>query len=102
MAPRLGQPGQQRLGSGVVEGQEREPSEIEPRGDTRREAAEASAAVVKQDRPLHGNSADSSSVAMSRRPASACSTSTVSATGMSSKYSSRASNDSSTSSTAST
>ena len=98
----LGQAREQRLGGGIVEGEEREPSEIETGDDTRREAAEASAAVVEQHRTFHGSSADSSSAAISRRPASAWSTSTVSATGMSSRYSSRVSNESSTSSTAST
>ena len=98
----LGETGQQRLGGRVVEGQEREPAEIEPVDEPRREAAEAAAAVVEQHRPAHGSSGDSSSAAMSRRPASAWSTSTVSATGTSSRYSSRVSNDSSTSSTAST
>ena len=78
------------------------PAAIDSRGDTRREATEASVAVVQDDRTLHGSSSDSSSAAMPRRAASACSTSTVSATGMSSRYSSRVSNDSSTASTAST
>ena len=97
-----GQARQQRLGGGIVEGQKREPSEVEAGDDTRREAAEASAAVVEQHGTFHGSSADSSSAAIWRRPASAWSTSTVSATGMSSRYSSLVSKDSSTSSTAST
>jgi len=79
------QPRQQWLGGGIVERQKREPSEVEAGDDTRREAAEASAAVVEQHGTVHGSSADSSSAAISRRPASAWSTSTVSATGMSSR-----------------
>ncbi|HEX4931140.1 MAG TPA: hypothetical protein VFV62_10570, partial [Gaiellaceae bacterium] len=76
-ANRLREVNQQRPGLGVVEGQEREPSEVDPGDDTRREAAEASAAVVEQDGPVHGSSADSSSAAMPRRAARAWSTSTV-------------------------
>jgi len=45
-APFLRHAGEQRRRLSVVEGQEREPAAIEARGDTRREAAEASIAVV--------------------------------------------------------
>ena len=102
VAGRLRKLREQRLRGGVVERQPAVPAAVESRGDTRHEAAEASVAVVEDDRTPHGSSSDSSSAAMPRRPASAWSTSTVSATGMSSRYSSRVSNDSSTVSTAST
>ena len=67
----LGQSAEEGCGVGVVERQVREPSEVEPGGDTRHKAAEPSAAVIEHDGPDHGSSSDSSSAAMPRRPASA-------------------------------
>ena len=102
-AHRLWQRREQRPRRLVVEREPGVAATVDPRGDTRHEAAEASIAVVQHDRTGHGRSSDSSSgAAMPRRAASACRTSTVSATGMSSRYTSRLSNDSSTASTAST
>jgi hypothetical protein len=102
VAPRLGQSREQRLSLGVFERKICIPSTIDPSGDTRHEAAEPSAPVVEDHGPPHGSSSDSSSAVMPRRPASAWRTSTVSATGTSSRYASRVSKDSRTSSTAST
>ena len=100
--PRFRQSRKQQRSLGVVERQVAVPTTVDPGGDTCREAAEPAAAVIEQHGPLHGSSSDSSSAVMPRRPASAWSTSTVSATGTPSRYSSRVSNDSRTSSTAST
>ena len=51
-ALRLGYLGEERSGLGVLERQEREPlPAVDPRDDTRREAAEPSGRVVQQHRP---------------------------------------------------
>jgi hypothetical protein len=85
VACRLRKLGEQRLRRLVVERQPGVAAAVETCGDTRREATEASVAVVQDDRPPHGSSSDSSSTTIPRLAASAWSTSTVSATGMSSR-----------------
>ena len=67
----LGKRREERRGVQVVQRQDREaPTAVEANGDTRRPAAEASACVVEQDRPLQAHRALSnpSSVARTSGP----------------------------------